>query len=48
MYCTITVGLLLSNVSVASLPCNSFDQSLWSRNEIKLLLSRNGKFNSPV
>ena len=26
MYCTITVGLLLSNVSVASLPCSSFDQ----------------------
>ena len=26
MYCTITVGLLLSNVSVASLPCSNFDQ----------------------
>jgi hypothetical protein len=26
MYCTITVGLLLSNVSVASLPCSDFDQ----------------------
>jgi len=27
MYCTITVGLLLSNVSVASLPCSDFDQT---------------------
>ena len=26
MYCTITAGLLLSNVSVASLPCSNFDQ----------------------
>lgn len=26
MYCTITVGLLLSNVSVALLPCGNFDQ----------------------
>ena len=26
MYCTITAGLLLSNVSVASLPCSDFDQ----------------------
>ncbi|MGA7184267.1 MAG: hypothetical protein WBY67_13360, partial [Pseudolabrys sp.] len=26
MYCAITVGLLLSNVSVAWLPCSSFDQ----------------------
>jgi hypothetical protein len=26
MYCAITVGLLLSNVSVASLPCSDFDQ----------------------
>lgn len=28
MYCTITVGLLLSNVSVASLPCSDFDQNV--------------------
>jgi hypothetical protein len=28
MYCTITVGLLLSNVSVASLPCSDFDQTV--------------------
>jgi hypothetical protein len=27
MYCTITGGLLLSNVSVASLPCSDFDQT---------------------
>ena len=27
MYCTITVGLMLSNVSVASLPCSDFDQT---------------------
>jgi len=26
MYCTITAGLLLSNVSVATLPCSDFDQ----------------------
>jgi hypothetical protein len=26
MYCTITAGLLLANVSVASLPCSNFDQ----------------------
>src|SRR5262249_52411617 len=26
MFCTITVGLLLSNVSVASLPCSDFDE----------------------
>jgi len=26
MYCTITAGLLLSNVSVASLPCSNFDE----------------------
>jgi hypothetical protein len=26
MFCAITVGLLLSNVSVASLPCSDFDQ----------------------
>ena len=26
MYCTITAGLLLSNVTVASLPCSDFDQ----------------------
>ena len=26
MYCTITAGLLLSNVSVALLPCSNFDQ----------------------
>jgi hypothetical protein len=26
MYCTITAGLLLSNVSVAALPCSDFDQ----------------------
>jgi hypothetical protein len=27
MYCTITAGLLLSNVTVASLPCSDFDQT---------------------
>ena len=26
MYCAITAGLLLSNVSIASLPCSDFDQ----------------------
>jgi D-alanyl-D-alanine carboxypeptidase-like protein len=26
MYCTITAGLLLSNVSVATLPCSDFDE----------------------
>ena len=26
MFCTITAGLLLSNVSVASLPCSDFDE----------------------
>jgi D-alanyl-D-alanine carboxypeptidase len=26
VYCTITVGLLLSNVSIAVLPCSNFDQ----------------------
>lgn len=32
MYCTITVGLLLSNVSVASLPCSDFDQNVGEPN----------------
>jgi hypothetical protein len=27
MYCTITAGLLLSSVSIASLPCSDFDQT---------------------
>jgi hypothetical protein len=26
MYCTITAGLLLSSVSITSLPCSDFDQ----------------------
>jgi hypothetical protein len=28
MYCTITAGLLLSSVSIASLPCSDFDQTI--------------------
>jgi len=27
MYCTITAGLLLSSISIASLPCSDFDQT---------------------
>ena len=39
MYCTITVGLLLSNVSVASLPCSNFDQVavVEERNQIAIV-----------
>ena len=42
MYCTITVGLLLSNVSVASLPCSSFDQIavVEERNQIAIVEER--------
>ena len=28
MYCTITAGLLLSSVSIASLTCSDFDQTI--------------------
>ena len=28
MYCTITAGLLLSSVSITSLPCSDFDQTI--------------------
>ena len=42
MYCTITVGLLLSNVSVASLPCSNFDQIavVEERNQIAMVEER--------
>lgn len=42
MYCTITVGLLLSNVSVASLPCSNFDQIavVEERNQIVIVEER--------
>ena len=49
MYCTITAGLLLSSVSVASLPCSDFDQTIdfdqiAEVENSKLLKSRNQKF----
>lgn len=39
MYCTITVGLLLSNVSVASLPCSNFDQIAEVQEEPKVQIA---------
>jgi D-alanyl-D-alanine carboxypeptidase-like protein len=39
MYCTITVGLLLSNVSVASLHCSNFDQIAEVQEEPKVQIA---------
>ena len=42
MYCTIMAGLLLSNVSVASLPCTDFDKIaiVEERNQIAVVEER--------